>query len=176
MQRAPVWPSLSAPALVAFSLLLALSSLLLLPVHGGIPPSGNTLTHIFPNCSAPPLLHTPICDPSLPYLTRAHSLVSLMNLTEKTSRLQNAAPGIPRLGLPPYEWWSEALHGVGGSPGVNFSRGDGPFSCATEFPEPIGMGASFDRELVHEMGQVVSTEARAYNNAHRAGLDFWSAQ
>ena len=96
-----------------------------------------------------------------------------MNLSEKVARLQNGSPGIDRLGLPAYQWWSEALHGVAGSPGVDFAD-SGDFSCATSFPEPIGLGATFDRELIRALASITSTEARAFNNVDRAGLDFWS--
>ena len=96
-----------------------------------------------------------------------------MNVSEKVVRLGNSSPGIARLGLPAYEWWSEALHGVAGSPGVNFAP-SGDFSCATSFPEPIGLGATFDRELVRLLAGVTSTEARAFNNQNRAGMDFWT--
>ena len=96
-----------------------------------------------------------------------------MNTSEKVLRLQNSSPGIPRLGIPAYEWWSEALHGVAGSPGVSFAQ-NGNFSCATSFPEPIGLGATFDRYLIRALATVTSTEARAFNNVNRAGLDFWT--
>ena len=96
-----------------------------------------------------------------------------MNLTEKVSRLTNGSPGVPRLNLPSYEWWSEALHGVAGSPGVSFAS-SGDFSCATSFPEPIGLGATFDRDLIHQLATITSDEARAFSNVGRAGLDFWS--
>ena len=106
-------------------------------------------------------------------LSAVQWIVSQMNSTEKVARLANSSPGVARLGLPAYEWWSEALHGVAGSPGVNFAK-EGPFSCATSFPEPIGLGATFDRQLIRQLAGVTSTEARAFNNADRAGLDFWS--
>ena len=96
-----------------------------------------------------------------------------MNVSEKVLRLQNGSPGVPRLGLPAYQWWSEALHGVAGSPGVSFAR-SGDFSCATSFPEPIGLGATFDRQLIRAIAGITSQEARAFNNAERAGLDFWT--
>lgn len=82
-------------------------------------------------------------------------------------------PGVPRLGLAPYEWWSEALHGVAGSPGVNYSRNGGEFSYATSFPQPILTAAAFDDALVHDIAAVISTEARAFSNAGRTGLDFF---
>lgn len=67
----------------------------------------------------------------------------------------------------------EALHGVASSPGVNFSD-SGPFSVATSFPQPILMGAAFDDQLITDVATVISTEARAFNNDDRAGLDFWT--
>ena len=70
-------------------------------------------------------------------------------------------------------WWSEALHGVAGSPGVNFTD-MGQFSYATSFPMPILFSAAFDDALVRSIAEVISTEARAYSNAGRAGLDFFS--
>ena len=71
----------------------------------------------------------------------------------------STSPGVPRLGLPGYQWWSEALHGVAESPGVKFSP-NGSFSYATSFPEPILMSAAFDDNLIHSVATVVSTEAR----------------
>ncbi|MEJ2422552.1 MAG: glycoside hydrolase family 3 C-terminal domain-containing protein [Acidobacteriota bacterium] len=84
--------------------------------------------------------------------------------------MQHTAPGISRLGIPPYDWWNEALHGVARS------------GHATMFPQAIGMAATWDTELVHQEGRVIATEARAkYNQAQREGnhsiyfgLTFWS--
>ncbi len=97
-------------------------------------------------------------------------LVSRMTLEEKASQLVNQARAIPRLQVPAYDWWSEALHGVANA------------GTATVFPEPIGLAATFDSPLIHDMAVVISTEARAkHNQAVRAGrrdimegLDFWS--
>jgi beta-glucosidase len=93
-----------------------------------------------------------------------------MTLGEKIRQMQNQAPAIPRLGVPEYNWWSEALHGVA----VN--------GIATVFPQAIGMAATWDPELIHSEADVVSTEARAkHNEAVRLGrsgifqgLTFWS--
>ena len=82
------------------------------------------------------------------------------------------AQGSSRLGLPPYEWWSEALHGVAASPGVSFAS-QGNYSYATSFANPILLAAAFDDDLIEKIGTVVSTEARAFSNVGRAGLDFW---
>jgi beta-glucosidase len=93
-----------------------------------------------------------------------------MTLEEKVSQMMNAAPAIPRLGIPEYDWWNEGLHGVAFS------------GVATVFPQSIGLGATFDQRLVGRVAKVISTEARAkYNEAQRRGnrarfygLTFWS--
>jgi beta-glucosidase len=113
---------------------------------------------------------SPYLDPSKPVDERVSDLISRMTLEEKASQLVNQARAIPRLQVPAYDWWSEALHGVARA------------GTATVFPEPIGLAATFDPALIHEMAVVVGTEARAkHNQAVRAGrrdiyegLDFWS--
>jgi beta-glucosidase len=112
----------------------------------------------------------PYKNPALPFATRVDDLVSRMTLEEKVSQMMNAAPAIPRLGVPEYDWWSEALHGVAFS------------GVATVFPQAIGMGATFDPSLVNRVASVISDEARAkYHEAQRHenrarfyGLTFWS--
>ena len=112
----------------------------------------------------------PYRDPGQPLETRVNDLVSRMTLEEKASQLVNQARAIPRLQVPAYDWWSEALHGVARA------------GTATVFPEPIGLAATFDAPLIQEMAVVIGTEARAkHNQAMRAGhsdimegLDFWS--
>jgi len=109
-------------------------------------------------------------DPSKPVDVRVDDLIGRMTLEEKASQLVNQARAIPRLQVPAYDWWSEALHGVANA------------GTATVFPEPIGLAATFDDPLIHDMAVVISTEARAkHNQAVRAGrrdimegLDFWS--
>ncbi|KZT29804.1 glycoside hydrolase family 3 protein [Neolentinus lepideus HHB14362 ss-1] len=127
----------------------------------------------FPDCTAAPLLGNAVCDLTLDPITRARAIIDEFTVPELINNTVNTSPGVPRLGLPPYQWWSEALHGVANSPGVNFST-SGPFSYATSFPQPIIMGAAFDDPLIVAIGTVVSTEARAFNNYGRAGLDFWT--
>jgi beta-D-xylosidase 4 len=83
-----------------------------------------------------------------------------------TLTIRSDQPAIPRLGLDAYNFWSEALHGVAGSPGVNFSFTKGEFSYATS--------AAFDDDLVLQIATIISTEARAYSNAGRTGLDFFT--
>ncbi len=80
---------------------------------------------------------------------RARDLVSRMTLEEKALQLGNAAPAIPRLGIPEYNWWNEGLHGVARA------------GVATVFPQAIGMAASWDTTLMHQAGDTVSTEFRA---------------
>jgi beta-glucosidase len=119
----------------------------------------------------PKSLSSPLyMDPSQPMDARVEDLVSRMTLEEKASQLVNQARAIPRLEVPEYDWWSEALHGVARA------------GTATVFPEPIGLAATFDAALIHEMANVIGIEARAkHNQAARAGrrdiyegLDFWS--
>ena len=101
---------------------------------------------------------------------RATDLVSRMTLEEKVAQLGNNAPAIPRLGVPAYEWWNEALHGVARA------------GAATVFPQAIGLAATFDPQLIHEVAVAVSDEARAKHHefARRGlrgryqGLTFWS--
>ncbi len=101
---------------------------------------------------------------------RAEKLVSQMTVEERASQLRYDAPAIERLGVPAYNWWGEALHGVARA------------GVATSFPQAIGMAATFDPELIHRAGDVAATEGRAKYNAFSAegdrdiykGLTFWS--
>ncbi|WP_255367155.1 glycoside hydrolase family 3 protein [Dyella sp. OK004] len=100
---------------------------------------------------------------------RAAQLVAHMTLDEKIAQLQSAAPAIPRLGVGAYDWWSEGLHGIARN------------GHATVFPQAIGLAASWDTDLMHRVGDVISTEARAkYNAVGKAdhlryeGLSIWS--
>ncbi|KZV77767.1 glycoside hydrolase family 3 protein [Peniophora sp. CONT] len=128
----------------------------------------------FPDCVNGPLATNLVCDTSANYTARAAALVANLTLEEVAANLDNTAPGVPRLGLPTYNWWSEALHGVASSPGVTYAPAGEPFSFATSFPQPILMGAAFDDDLIHAVATVVSTEARAFNNANRSGLDYFT--
>jgi beta-glucosidase len=109
-------------------------------------------------------------NPNLPIETRVDDLVSRMTLEEKVSQMMNAAPAIERLGIPAYDWWNEALHGVARA------------GYATVFPQAIGLAATWDTKLMHDVADVISTEARAKhhefirNNQHARyqGLTFWS--
>lgn len=112
----------------------------------------------------------PYRDASLSPEERAADLVSRLTLEEKVALMQNASPAVPRLGIKPYEWWNEALHGVGRA------------GLATVFPQAIGMGASFDDALLYEVFNAVSDEARAKTRLAREkgsykryqGLTFWT--
>ncbi|KAJ5139441.1 beta-xylosidase [Penicillium atrosanguineum] len=96
-----------------------------------------------------------------------------MTLGEKINNTQYDSPGVSRLGLPMYNWWSEGLHGVAGSPGVHFAE-NGPFSYATSFPSPIVLGSMFDDDLVKQIATMISTEGRAFGNTGHSGFDFWT--
>jgi beta-glucosidase len=109
-------------------------------------------------------------DSSKPVAERVNDLIGRMTLEEKVTQLTNVSRAIPRLQVPEYNWWSEALHGVARN------------GIATVFPEPIGLAATFDAPLVQEMAAAIGVEARVkHNQALRAGrrgiytgLDFWS--
>jgi beta-glucosidase len=108
-------------------------------------------------------------DPSLPAEQRAADLVHRLTLPEKASQLVNQSRAIPRLNIPTYDWWSESLHGVA-------AKG------TTEFPEPIGLAATFDVPAIHQMAVAIGTEGRIKyaQNVHDGnskifqGLDFWA--
>lgn len=101
---------------------------------------------------------------------RAKDLVSRLTLEEKSALMMNGSPAISRLGIPQFEWWSEALHGIGRN------------GFATVFPATIGMAASFNDTLLYDIYTAVSDEGRAKNNLARKtgkfnryqGLSFWT--
>ncbi|GJN02252.1 hypothetical protein PR202_ga19584 [Eleusine coracana subsp. coracana] len=125
-----------------------------------------------PPCASPAAAY-PFCDDSLPIAARARALVSLLTLDEKIAQLSNTAGGVPRLGIPPFQWWSESLHGLADNgPGVNFSSG--PVRAATAFPQVILTTAAFNRSLWRAVAETVAVEARAMHNAGQAGLTYWA--
>src|SRR5690606_36363871 len=109
-------------------------------------------------------------DPSQPLDARVNDLISQLTLEEKVQQMMNATPAIPRLKIPAYDWWNESLHGVARS------------GVATVFPQAIGLGATFDEDLIFRMSSAISDEARAMYNAamkkdyHKryGGLTFWT--
>ncbi len=113
--------------------------------------------------SAPLALHAqpaslPFQDASRPVAERVNDLVARMTLEEKASQMVNRTRAIPRLGVPEYNLWSEALHGVAGG------------GFATVFPQAIGLSATFDAPLLEEMAAAIAREARVkYNQAAKAG-------
>ena len=111
-------------------------------------------------------------DSTKPLPARENDLIRRMSLAEKVAQLKNAAPEIQRLGLPSYDYWNEALHGVANN------------GIATVFPEPVGGASSWNPKLFHQEGAVIGTEGRAkyndYANSHNGdskwwdGLTFWT--
>ncbi|KAB8304044.1 hypothetical protein EYC80_005390 [Monilinia laxa] len=126
----------------------------------------------FPDCANGPLANNTVCDTTADPYKRATALVSLFTLAEKINNTGNTSPGVPRIGLPAYEWWNEALHGL--ARGALWGAAGNNFSYSTSFPQPILIGASFDDELVHNVASQISTEARAFSNANRYGLNYWT--
>jgi beta-glucosidase len=109
-------------------------------------------------------------DPDLPLDARVEDLLGRMTLEEKVSQTLYTAAAVPRLGIPEYNWWNEALHGVARA------------GIATVFPQAIGLAATWDMELMYGVATVISDEARAKHHefvrqGHRGiyeGLTFWS--
>lgn len=112
----------------------------------------------------------PFRNAALSIDARVKDLVSRLTLEEKIGQLIYNSPAISRLNIPEYNWWNEALHGVGRS------------GAATVFPQAIGMAATFDDVLIKQVATAVSDEARAMYNAavkkgyrmHYGGLTFWT--
>ncbi|GJQ98702.1 probable beta-D-xylosidase 7 [Tanacetum coccineum] len=115
----------------------------------------------------------PFCNVSLPISKRANDVVSRLTLDEKVMQLVNGAPGVERLGVTEYEWWSEALHGVSRhGKGVRFN---GSITATTMFPQVVLTAATFDDRVWYRIGQAIGREARAmYNNGQARGLTFWA--
>lgn len=109
-------------------------------------------------------------DPQIPMERRVVDLVSRMTLDEKISQLMNASPAVERLGIPAYNWWNEALHGVARA------------GRATVFPEGVGLAATWDQKLMLRVATAISDEGRAKHNQFvrrgkrniYQGLTFWS--
>ncbi|KAH0019320.1 glycoside hydrolase, partial [Aureobasidium melanogenum] len=128
-----------------------------------------------PLCHTSPLCEHTVCDTSLPIADRIASLLSEMTLDEKIANTVNAADGVGRLGLPGYDWWNEALHGLANAPGVVFNSPNGSaFSYATSFPMAITTGSAFDDPLIGQIAGVIGRETRAFANFEQCGYDFWT--
>ncbi|HUA65337.1 MAG TPA: glycoside hydrolase family 3 C-terminal domain-containing protein [Alphaproteobacteria bacterium] len=153
------------------------NSLLILDASGNAVVSLNASDLADPLTAAankPPVVNGPVIwkDPSQPMDNRIRDLISRMSLAEKVDQIRNTTPAIKRLGIPAYDFWSEALHGVGFA------------GAATVFPQAIGAAATWDTPLLHSEADVISTEARAkfndYANHHNGDskrfycLTFWS--
>ena len=114
----------------------------------------------------------PMWDPSLPTEQRVNDLVSRLTLEEKVKQMLNAAPAIPRLGIPAYDWWNEVLHGVARTP-----------FRVTSYPQAIGMAATWDTNSLYRMADYSALEGRAVHNKaielgrtreRYLGLTYWT--
>jgi beta-glucosidase len=112
----------------------------------------------------------PFNDPTLSIEERTQDLINRLTIEEKAWQMMHNSPAVERLGIPEYNWWNEALHGIGRS------------GVATVFPQAIGMGATFDEDLILEVANAISDEARATHNTavengyrrQYSGLTFWT--
>lgn len=113
----------------------------------------------------------PFQNPKLSTAARVNDLVSRLTLEEKVNQMLNSTPAIPRLEIPPYDWWNECLHGV--------ARTKYP---TTSYPQAIGMAATFDVDAMKKMGDFTSDEGRAIHNeslkkkdySRYTGLTYWT--
>ncbi len=131
-------------------------------------------TPILAHAATPPACADKPCaflDTSLSPEARAKDLVSRMTLEEKAQQMQDNAPAIARLGLPKYGWWNEVLHGLARA------------GHATVYPQAIGLAATWDPHLMHDVGDAIADEGRASHNAQYAakggtdryfGVNYWS--
>ncbi|KAG0541270.1 hypothetical protein BDA96_02G001700 [Sorghum bicolor] len=147
------------------SVLLLVPALLMRVAVAGAPP--------FSCGPSSPSKGLPFCNMKLPASQRAADLVSRMTPAEKASQLGDIANGVPRLGVPSYKWWNEALHGVAISgKGIHMNQG---VRSATSFPQVLHTAASFNDNLWFRIGQATGKEARAFYNIGQAeGLTMWS--
>eukprot|EP01035_Chromulina_nebulosa_P051462 gene51462-biopygen36338 len=119
---------------------------------------------------ASPAWPFPFLDPDLPQAARIADLLARLSLAEKVNQLGHENNAVERLGVPAYNWWSEACHGVGRN------------GRATVFPQVIGLAATWNRPLVHAVASAIADEARAKHHAAAAadrrgqyqGLTFWT--
>ncbi len=115
-----------------------------------------------PEIKEPPIWR----DPSKSLTARADDLIRRMSLAEKVGQLKNGAPAISRLGLPAYDYWNEALHGVANN------------GVATVFPEPVGAASSWNPALLRQEGRIIGIEGRAkyndYASQHNGDSKWWS--
>lgn len=119
-----------------------------------------------------PVYDYPFQNPDLELKVRVSDLISRLTLAEKVQLMKHASPGVPRLGVPPYDWWNEALHGVARTQ-----------EKVTVYPQAIGMAATFDAEALRKMGDYTASEGRALFNedlksgktgTRYRGLTYWT--
>ncbi|KAK4446092.1 glycosyl hydrolase family 3 N-terminal domain-containing protein [Podospora aff. communis PSN243] len=140
----------------------------------GVAVAQNAAFQSYPDCKNGLLAKNKVCDVTLSPPERAAALVAAMTNEEKLQNIISKSKGAPRIGLPAYNWWGEALHGVAYAPGTQFHFGPGPFNSSTSFPMPVLMAAAFDDELIEKIGEVIGIEGRAWGNAGFSAIDYWT--
>lgn len=135
------------PIAIAIAGLILLISFFCCGIHG---------EPMFPcDSRTPNAASYPFCSTALPIKDRVNDLIGRLTLEEKIQQLVSKAGGVPRLGIPGYDWWSEALHGISNvGPGTQFEAGSIP--AATSFPQVILTAASFNTSLWEAIGQAMS--------------------
>uniref|UniRef100_A0A0D9XRF7 Fibronectin type III-like domain-containing protein n=1 Tax=Leersia perrieri TaxID=77586 RepID=A0A0D9XRF7_9ORYZ len=150
--------------------------LLMLSSAGGVATGANTPPFSCGPTAPAATQKAAFCNAALGPEQRAADLVGRMTTAEKVAQLGDQAGGVPRLGVPPYKWWSEALHGLAISgKGLHFGGGGAVVRSATSFPQVLHTAAAFDDTLWFRIAQVIGKEARAFYNLGQAeGLTMWS--
>lgn len=121
-------------------------------------------------CKNPPQVNWTICDQSASLDARAADIVSRLNIDDKIKSLVTGTAPLLSVGLPAYQWWSEATHGISG-PGVHFTS---EYPGASNTALPITTSCAFNRTLWTETGNLIGREGRAFGNAGLAGSTFWT--
>ena len=136
-------------------------------------------------CDRDPLKSSTTCNHTADIEARLNDLISKIPIEDVAALFSDGTRvhqvGVPKLGVPPYNWWSEALHGVSRCPYQNKTHGshagnccitleDGSIKCPTSFPAGITTGCALNKSLVHAIGTAIGMEARVASNAGLAGL------
>ncbi|KAK3367580.1 glycoside hydrolase superfamily [Podospora didyma] len=154
--------------------MVLLSSFLVASATATMASAQGSLGTPFPNCASGLLAKNQVCNVTLSPPERAAALVAALTNDEKLQNIISKSKGASRIGLPAYNWWSEALHGVAYAPGTQFRKGQGEFNSSTSFPMPLLMAASFDDNLMEQIGEVIGIEGRAFGNGRYSGIDYWT--
>eukprot|EP00911_Craspedida_sp_UC1_P002537 UC1_evm1s1884 len=154
-------PSAAAMTVILCALILTAAASTAAAAHGDESP------YLINPCLSSPYKEMDFCNTSLGVTARVEAAIARMSLPEKISAMGSKTPDIKSLGLPSYNWWSEATHGISHVRNTDATPGE------TNFALPITTAASFNRSLWWATGQQIGVEARAFMNAGNAYSTYW---